>query len=151
MKKIVICALCAALMLTAASCGGKKNNSDAQNPSLSDIPTAGANKDNPDSGDENAAQNEKAGTDANDSNSDKNDDSKSSQDNGSKKVDTSDRTPASDRAEIQNNIRDAKDLIDDGLIDDAKAIIRILRSRKLTKDEEKQVDELEAKMLKVSD
>ena len=78
-------------------------------------------------------------------------DNKSSQTGGSDKVDTSDRTPTTDRAEIQNNIRDAKELIDEGLIDDAKAIIRVLRSRELTKDEEKQVDELEAKMLKVSD
>ena len=64
---------------------------------------------------------------------------------------SAERTEESDRTEIANNIRDAKELIDEGLIDDAKAIIRVLRSRELTKDEEKQVDELEAKTLKVSD
>lgn len=151
MKKIILCALCVAVALTAASCGGKKN-SETQNPSIGDIPTAEANKDKNDSEsptDENADQNEN-NADSNGSGS-KSDNDKSSTGGNSNKVDTSDRTAASDRAEIQNNIRDAKELIDDGLIDDAKAIIRVLRSRELTRDEEKQVDELERKMLKVSD
>ena len=154
MKKIILCALCAAMMLTAASCGGKSTDSNSKNPSIGDIPTAKADKDKTDSentGDEPVAQNDSnSGTSDSDSKSDKTD-NKSSQTRGSDEVDTSDRTPTTDRAEIQNNIRDAKELIDEGLIDDAKAIIRVLRSRELTKDEEKQVDELEAKMLKVSD
>ena len=154
MKKIILCALCAAMMLTAASCGGKSTDSNSQNPSIGDIPTAKADKDKTDSentGDEPVAQSDSnSGTSDSDSKSDKTD-NKSSQTGGSDEVDTSDRTPTTDRAEIQNNIRDAKELIDEGLIDDAKAIIRVLRSRTLTKDEEKQVDELEAKMLKVSD
>ena len=154
MKKIILCALCAAMMLTAASCGGKSTDSNSQNPSIGDIQTAEADKGKTDSentGDEPAAQSDSnSGTSDSDSKSDKTD-NKSSQTGGSGAVDTSDRTPTTDRAEIQNNIRDAKELIDEGLIDDAKAIIRVLRSRELTKDEEKQVDELEAKMLKVSD
>jgi len=154
MKKIILCALCAAMMLTAASCGGKSTDSNSQNPSIGDIPTAKADKDKTDSentGDEPVAQSDSnSDTSDSDSKSDKTD-NKSSQTRGSDEVDTSDRTPTTDRAEIQNNIRDAKELIDEGLIDDAKAIIRVLRSRELTKDEEKQVDELEAKMLKVSD
>ena len=154
MKKIILCALCAAMMLTAASCGGKSTDSNSQNPSIGDIPTAEADKGKTDSentGDEPVAQSDSnSGTSDSDSKSDKTD-NKSSQTGGSDKADTSDRTPTTDRAEIQNNIRDAKELIDEGLIDDAKAIIRVLRSRELTKDEEKQVDELEAKMLKVSD
>lgn len=152
MKKIILCALCAAMMLTAASCGGKSTDSNSQNPSIGDIPTAEADKGKTDSentGDEPAAQSD-SNSGTSDSKSDKTD-NKSSQTGGSGAVDTSDRTPTTDRAEIQNNIRDAKELIDEGLIDDAKAIIRVLRSRELTKDEEKQVDELEAKMLKVSD
>lgn len=151
MKKIIICALCAVLALTAAACGGKNKNSDVQNPSIGDIPTAAADRDKNDS--------EPGGdsTDRDDTSNEGAESGKSGENgtpaqNGSpKKADTSDRTPASDRAEIKANIRDAKELIDNGMTDDAKAIIRVLRSRELTSDEEKQVDELEAKLLKVSD
>ena len=46
MKKIILCALCAAMMLTAASCGGKSTDSNSQNPSIGDIPTAEADRQN---------------------------------------------------------------------------------------------------------
>ncbi len=55
------------------------------------------------------------------------------------------------REEIANLIRDAKELIDEGLLDDAKMTLRDLRSRDLTEDEKKQVDELQAKLVKISD
>ena len=77
MKKIILCALCAAMMLTAASCGGKSTDSNSQNPSIGDIPTAEADKGKTDSentGDEPAAQSDSnSGTSDSDSKSDKTD------------------------------------------------------------------------------
>ena len=61
------------------------------------------------------------------------------------------KTPEEDRTEITNMIRDAKDLIDAGLRDDANKLLSALRSRNLTTDEKKQVDTLQSKMITISD
>lgn len=50
------------------------------------------------------------------------------------------------RAEIANLIRDAKELLQEGLTDDAAMLIRDLRTRELTEAERKQVDALQASL-----
>lgn len=55
------------------------------------------------------------------------------------------------RAEIANLIRDAKELIAEGLTDDAGMILRDLRTRDLTSAEKEQVDALQASMVTISD
>ncbi len=59
--------------------------------------------------------------------------------------------PAADRAEITNMLRDAKELIDEGLVDDAKMLLRDLRSRNLTAEEKRQVDALQSRLITISD
>lgn len=71
--------------------------------------------------------------------------------NTAAKPENTERTPETDRQEIQNNIRDAEELIDNDMIDDARAVIRTLRSRDLTESEKAQVDNLEKRLLSVSD
>ena len=55
------------------------------------------------------------------------------------------------REEIANMLRDAKELIDEGLTIDASRILRDLRTRDLTDAELAQTDALEASMIKISD
>ena len=55
------------------------------------------------------------------------------------------------RQEIANMIRDAEDLIKEGLFDDAKMVLRDLRSRDLTDAEKKQVNNLLSKLVTISD
>ena len=55
------------------------------------------------------------------------------------------------RAEIANLIRDAKELLAEGLNDDASMILRDLRTRDLTSAEKEQVDALQASMVTISD
>ena len=55
------------------------------------------------------------------------------------------------RAEIAKMIRDANELIEEGLSDDAKMVLRDLRSRDLTDEEKEQVNALQAKLLSISD
>ncbi len=55
------------------------------------------------------------------------------------------------RAEIAKMIRDANELIEEGLSDDAKMALRDLRSRDLTDEEKEQVNALQAKLLSISD
>ena len=57
-------------------------------------------------------------------------------------TDEAEKTEESDRTEIANNIRDAKELIAEELYDDAEMIITALESRELTEEEQKEVDEL---------
>ncbi len=61
------------------------------------------------------------------------------------------RTPESDRREIENNLRDAQQLIDDGNYDDATMIINSLKTRDLTKEESEKLKDLQKQMIKVSD
>ena len=72
---------------------------------------------------------------------------------------TPDPSPTSDprneepvvREEIAKMLRDAKELIQEGLMDDAGRILRDLRTRELTEEEKSQVDALQAVMTKVKD
>ena len=55
------------------------------------------------------------------------------------------------REEIAKMLRDAKELIDEGLTVDASRILRDLRTRDLTDAELAQTDALEASLIKISD
>ena len=55
------------------------------------------------------------------------------------------------RAEIAQSLKDAEDLIEEGMYDDANMILRALRSRELTEEESAKVDELQGKLIKISD
>ncbi len=55
------------------------------------------------------------------------------------------------RQEISNMLRDTEALIDEGLFDDARTVLRDLRSRDLTETELKKVDELHAKLQIISE
>ncbi len=73
--------------------------------------------------------------------------------------DTSEPEPTKDvrnepeviRKEIANMLRDAESLIKEGLYDDAKMVLRDLRSRNLTDSEKKKVDELYSRLNVISD
>lgn len=60
-------------------------------------------------------------------------------------------TNAAQREEISNLIKDAEELINEGLTDDANMILRDLRSRNLTEQEKKKVDDLQGRLVKISD
>ncbi len=55
------------------------------------------------------------------------------------------------REEIAKMLRDAKELINEGLDDDASRILRDLRTRTLTDAEQKELDALQSSMVKISD
>ena len=150
-KKFFTILLCLTFVLTAASCGKKKDNSNTD-ASISNIPTASA--------DDNQSQenSEQDNNNTDDSASDESESgdknaSSSKQDNAQKQQESlnKDRTPQTDNAEIESNIRDAQELINDGNIDDAKALIKVLRSRNLTDSQEKRVDKLESQLISISD
>ncbi|MBQ7109472.1 MAG: hypothetical protein IJN99_03825 [Clostridia bacterium] len=56
-----------------------------------------------------------------------------------------------EREEVANNLRDAKELIENGDIEDATMIIKGLQTRTLTDDEKAQLKKLQEKMITVSD
>lgn len=62
-----------------------------------------------------------------------------------------DRTEETDRKEIENNLRDARELIEHGYFEDARMLIDGLKTRDLTSDEKKELLELQKKMITVSD
>lgn len=146
MKRLCIVILCL-LIMTAVSCG-KKESEASPSPSIADIPAATADE-KVNEAENGEAADEKSGSESGErSGGEKSGGEKA---DAAKQPDTSDRTPQSDRREIENNIRDAQGLIDDGMLDDAKAVIRSLRTRELTAEEEKKVDSLEAQLLTISD
>lgn len=63
----------------------------------------------------------------------------------------SDRTEETDRAEIQNNLRDARELIESGATEDATMIIKSLKTRDLTESERAELEELQKMMIVISD
>lgn len=63
----------------------------------------------------------------------------------------SERTEESDRKEIQNNLRDARELIENGYFEDATMIIDSLKTRDLTDAERKELLKLQKQMIRVSD
>lgn len=122
MKKFFITLLCLCLAFSAYGCG--KKDDDRKNAPISDITPATANEESlPNSSD-----------DPDDSTSE-----------------APERTPENDRKEIENNLRDAKQLIDDGCYDDAMMIINSLKTRDLTKEESEKLKALQKQMIKVSD
>lgn len=56
-----------------------------------------------------------------------------------------------EREEVANNLRDAKELVENGDIEDATMIIKSLQTRTLTDDEKAQLKKLQEKMITVSD
>ena len=140
MKKLLILSMCLLLALSAAACGGKDKNDE--NSPLSGIRTATADKDDKNEKDEEKDKVESDDIDDEDDNSG---------DNKIREEYNPDRTEASDRQEIKNNLRDAKELIEEGYFEDAGMILEVVRSRDLTADEKKELLELEKMMLVVSD
>lgn len=135
-KNVLISALCIITALSISACG-KKDDSHKQNAPIDSIPTATANN----------TKTEESIPDSNDlDNSEENSNKSDKSDSAAK-----DRTPQSDNNEIENNIRDAQELIDNDCYDDAKAIIKALRSRNLSDEQTKKVDELEAQLISISD
>ena len=55
------------------------------------------------------------------------------------------------RQEISNLLRDAETLINDGLYDDAKSVLKNLRSRDLTSAEKEKADALSSRLITISD
>ena len=146
-KKFFAILLCLAFILTAASCGKKKDDTNAD-ASISNIPTASADDDkqsqeNSDKDNENTDNSASGESEAGDksASSDKQDNTRNQQEALNKE-----RTPKTDNAEIESNIRDAQELIDD-----AKELIKVLRSRNLTEAQEKRVDKLESQLISISD
>ena len=118
--------------MTAVSCG-KKESEGSPSPSIADIPAAKADERSEDA--ENGDKTDEKDSASSEENVDG--DKLDGKSGTTARQDTSDRTPQSDRREIENNIRDDQSLIDDGMIDDAKAVIKSLRTRELTAEEEK--------------
>ncbi len=58
---------------------------------------------------------------------------------------------AENHKEIEKMIKDAKELIDEGLTDDANMLIRDLLTRNLTEDERSQIEALQSETIKISD
>ena len=123
MKKLFSLLLCIFMLLSVTSC---RKDSDTDGARLDDIPTASADAEG--DGDETVEN-----------------------DGDNQDEDTSDRTPETDREEIKNNLRDAKELIESGSIEDAAMIIKSLQTRDLTDEEEKQLKALQKQMIKISD
>lgn len=64
---------------------------------------------------------------------------------------TDERTPETDKSEIQSNLKDAQELIDNGDTDDALMIIKALESRDLTDDEKELVIQMKKQISEVAD
>lgn len=146
LKTGALISLCAATALCTAACKNpfsssddstSKNNTVTEEQSVSDTETTDTKEDSRKTSPENS--------------SDKANEKSKNTDNTDSKTENTERTPETDRQEIQNNIRDAEELIDNDMQDDARAVIRILRSRDLTEEEKAQVDSLEKRLITVSD
>ena len=59
--------------------------------------------------------------------------------------------PEVESAEVAKMVRDAEELINEGLIDDAKMLLRDLRSRDLSEADKKAVDKLQSRLVQISD
>lgn len=77
--------------------------------------------------------------------------SESEKNNGQENTVKSDDAQTENHEEISKMIKDAKELIDEGLTDDAAMLIRDLLTRNLTEDERSQVEALQSKTVKISD
>ena len=140
MKRISLIILCFIILTTLSACG--KRQDVTPNQSVSDIPAA--------SGDENKSVDED--TDVTDETTD---DSQYSEEETEEYVvpETGEKDFRSEkeRVEINNNLRDAQELINDECYDDALMIIQSLKTRKLSKEESEKLTELQAQMMHISD
>lgn len=135
MRRLICLCVCLIIVLSVAGCG-KKNSAETENAPISGIGTATADKDDirdeikPEDGSDNR-----------------------SKESGENRGDTAtdDRTEETDRQEIKNNLRDARELIEEGAIEDAEMILDVIRTRVLTEEEKEELLELEKLMLVVSD
>lgn len=145
MKKIILIILCFMIFTTLSACGKKQENNS--NHSINDIPTASAD-DNNDT-DDNSDKKDDA------SNENSNDDPSYSEEETEEYTvpDTNkkDLRSEKERIEINNNLRDAQELIDNECYEDAMMIIQSLKTRKLSDDENKKLIELQEQMMRISD
>ncbi len=140
MKRISLVILCFIILTTLSACG--KRQDVTPNQSVSDIPIA--------SDDENKSVDED--TNVTDETTD---DPQYSEEETEEYVipETGEKDFRSEkeRIEINNNLRDAQDLINDECYDDALMIIQSLKTRKLSKEESEKLTELQAQMMHISD
>ena len=85
LKKIFITALCLLIAFSFSACFDRNDNPN--NASIRDIPTASADKETSEKSNDETSPEE------------------SSEDSDNNEIDTSDRTPQTDRKEIENNLR----------------------------------------------
>lgn len=140
MKRISLIILCFIILTTLSACG--KRQDVTPNQSVSDIPTA--------SDDENKSVDE----DANVTDEATDDPQYSEEETEEYIVSETGETELrseKERIEINNNLRDAQDLINDECYDDALMIIQSLKTRKLSKEESEKLTELQAQMMHISD
>ncbi len=123
MKKIFALFICIGISLTLFAC--RKNQNPP--PPISDIPPATASEDEP----QKLENGNEIGTDY--------------------EALTEEERYDTERSEIARNIRDAQELILSGDFEDANMILNSLKTRKLTKDEQAQIKNLQAQMISVSD
>ena len=140
MKRISLVILCFIILTTLSACG--KRQDVTPNQSVSDIPIA--------SDDENKSVDEDTNV-----TDEATDDPQYSEEETEEYVvsETGEKDFRSEkeRIEINNNLRDAQDLINDECYDDALMIIQSLKTRKLSKEENEKLIELQAQMMYISD
>ena len=139
MKRISLIILCIAILTTLSACG--KRQDVIPNQSASDISAA--------SDDENKSVNQDTNV-----TDEVTDDSQYSEELTEEYVvpDTGEKDFRSEkeRIEINNNLRDVKELINDECYDDALMIIQSLKTRKLSKEESEKLTELQEQLENMS-
>ena len=132
MKKILAITLCLIMLFSFSSC--KKQENDI---SIKDIPTASADKEETP---ENSADE-----------FDRKYSGEEDEEYINHKTKKEDIRSERERVEIENSLRDAEALVKDGAYEDAMMIIKSLKTRKLTKEENNRIIELQKKMTEISD
>ena len=139
MKRISLIILCIAILTTLSACG--KRQDVIPNQSASDISAA--------SDDENKSVNQDTNV-----TDEVTDDSQYSEEETEEYVvpETGEKDFRSEkeRIEINNNLRDVKELINDECYDDALMIIQSLKTRKLSKEESEKLTELQEQLENMS-
>lgn len=139
MKRISLIILCIAILTTLSSCG--KRQDVIPNQSASDISAA--------SDDENKSVDQDTNV-----TDEVTDDSQYSEEETEEYVvpETGEKDFRSEkeRIEINNNLRDVKELINDECYDDALMIIQSLKTRKLSKEENEKLTELQEQLESMS-
>lgn len=140
MKRISLIILCIAILTTLSACGKRQNV--IPNQPASDISAA--------SDDENKSVDRDTNV-----TDEVTDDSQYSEEETEEYVvpETGEKDFRSEkeRIEINNNLRDAQELINEECYDDALMIIQSLKTRKLSKEESEKLTELQAQMMHISD